>query len=393
MKKKLFIILGSVVLLLVFLAWLYLLLFGAPKQAQEVFSNLGLGREATPISEFTESLVQTAELNINAGSLVQLTTRPVAGFDFVTKGTSTVAIRYAEKGTGHIYEVNISDGIETRLLAKTSLAVIDARFAPDGGAVVLIAEGDTNTVTTLEDLSPRNLTHQFPEDAENVQFVSDTKLRYTLRFENGTTGFEYDLEEGTTDVMFGIPLKEAVVLWGREETLVYNPPAPRLRGGLYRISGDALSRLNGLGYAFSATAPRFSSGVYLLTYVDLESGNLASFELDELAATNNTLPIVALPEKCSFDALTNHLVWCAAPSTTLSRNAQSDWYKGTMTFSDLLWQLDLEAGSATVEDDLSAVAGRDIDAVGLTVDSFGSYILFKNKSDDTLWFKNLTFSN
>jgi hypothetical protein len=392
MKKKLFIILGSIVLLLVFLVWLYLLVFGAPQQTEEIFGNLGLGREATPISGSMESLVQTAELNINAGSLVQLTTRSVAGFDFVTQGTSTVAIRYAEKGTGHIYEVNISNGIEARLLAKTLLAVIDAKFAPDGSAVVLIAEGEAGTVTTLEELGTRNMAHQFPENAENIRFVSDTKLRYTLS-DDGTTGYEYDLENGTTDVVFQIPLDDVVVSWGSEETLVYSPPAPRLRGGLYRVSGSALSRIGGLGYAFSATVPLFNSGVYLLTYANLENGNLTSFEFDELASTNEPMPVVALPEKCSFDAKTNQFVWCAAPSDTLGRTAQSDWYKGVATFTDLLWLVDLDTGTATVEDDLSAVAGRDIDVVGLTVDSLGSYIIFKNKSDDTLWFKNLEFDN
>ncbi len=66
---------------------------------------------------------------------------------------------------------------------------------------------------------------------------------------------------------------------------------------------------------------------------------------------------------------------------------------GTRSFTDLLWYINSQTGEAVVFDDLAVTSGRNIDTLDLTVDESGSFIVFKNKLDDTLWFKNLEFGN
>ncbi len=393
MKRTIFIIIAGLLLLIVFLTWVYLLLFGAPRQVTDVFTNIGLSERATPITpEGAETLARTAELNIRDGSLVQLTTRPVAGFGFVDNGSTTTHIIYAEKGTGHVYRIDIGTGVETRVSAKTFLAAAEAVFSPDGGAVVLLAEGPTGSVASLEDLRTQR-SHDFPTAADNVSFTRPGEVRYTVVEDNGGTGYRYDLETGETDVIFSSPLKDINVLWGLEETLLYNLPAPRLNGALYRITHNGLRRIGNQIQAFSVVAPKASSGIYIQTAVDGVTGNLRSMKLTENTGAREPLPIVALPDKCMFDSLRPEILWCGAPLDSLGRDAQNDWYKGLISFPDRLWSVNLNDQSAREEDNLAVVAGRDVDITGLSMDQFGSYLIFKNKIDDTLWFKNLKFGN
>lgn len=386
MKRTVFLIIGSIVLLLAFSLWVYLLLFGAPKEINEAFTNLGFGN-STPIEEYNAPLEQTAQLNLDSGSLSQLTTRPVAGFTFLEGASSTQKVRYAERGTGYIYEIDLASGVENRVSGKTYLTVTRAAFSTDGQAVALTMEGEDGTSVQLEELGDRDRNHDLPSDATNLHFVSSTTVRYLVPTEEGSAGYSYDLDEMTTDKMFSIPVSDVFVWWTDTDTWIYNLPAPRLRGGLYRIENGVLILVENSGYALSAVLPRIINDIYLITAADLDqSGNLDS-KLVKATGSTIDLPLVAFPEKCAFGAST---LWCASTALELPRAAQSDWYKGLISFSDNLWATDTNTGRTALLDNLIDITGREIDVIDLTADSFGTNLLFKNKHDDTLWLRKLS---
>lgn len=384
MKRTVFIITGSIVLLLIFSLWVYLLLFGAPKELNEAFTNLGFGNP-TPIEEYDSTLEQTAQLNIAAGSLSQLTTRPVAGFAFLEGASSTERLRYAERGTGHIYEIDLTNGTESRVSSKTYLAVTDAVFSPDGQAVTLFSEGDTGLSAKLEELGERNRSHDLPARATNPHFVSSTTLHYLLPTEGGAVGYTYDLDEMTTDEIFFIPMSDVHVWWTDTNTWIHNKPAPRLRGGLYKLDNGSLTRVGQSGYTLSAVLPRDNGDTYLITAANLDQNGILTSTL-ATATSNKNLPLTAFPEKCALQAST---LWCASTALEFSRETQSDWYKGLITFSDNLWTTDVATGRTVLLDNLLDATGREIDVIDLTVDSHSDFLLFKNKRDDTLWLRKL----
>lgn len=386
MKRTLFITIGAISLLLIFSLWVYLLIFGAPKEVNEVFSSLGLV-DPTPITGETVPLEVTAQLNIGTAALSQLTTRPVAGFSFISDASSTSKIIYAERGVGHIYEIDIASGVETRVFAKTFLAINEAEFAPDGKAVVLISYTDEGRRAYLEEIGANTPDHQLPDKADNITFVSPSEVRYTTINDGYLTGFSYDLDDRETNSLFSSPLTDIDVIWDEAETLLYSRSAPRLSGALYRVEGETLYKVGEGGYAFSAFTNTGTTSPYVMTRFDVEKGQLASFALK--GDVSSLLPIMALPEKCTASAANSDLMWCASPIDNFSRGGYSDWQKGTVTSTDLLWQVSFKAGNATVLNDLQSETRRAVDVTELEADPYGRYLIFKNKLDDTLWLRLL----
>lgn len=391
MKRTLFITIGGAALLLIFMLWLYLLLFGTPRSVDEVVGDFGLVNiEATPINVNNELAVgESRQLDLSTGTLYQLTRNPVAGFDFIVTGTSSAQILYAERGTGHIYQVDIDGGNETRLLQKTFVAINRAYFAEDGSAAVLLGESDTGTVAYLEELDPSRTPHEFPGNAENIAFLPGREVRYTIPNQNGTAGYTYDLDTAETDQLFGIPLKDVSVIWNTGETLIYSRPTATFNGSLYRVSGSTLSRAGSSGIAYSAFSDPQTTGVQVETYAHPQSGNLVS-QLSGLSTSEDiALGVTALREKCAFDSRSTTVLWCASPFGLIPAQSHADWYKGVVSFSDFLWKVDLETGTADETDDLLETSGREIDVIDMVTNTEGDYLLFKNKNDDTLWLKRL----
>lgn len=383
MKQTILITTGTIVILAACGVWVYLLIFGTPDSAQEFFTNFG-GEETVREFRPSDGNEADATLAIERTALEQLTTRPVAGFAFIESGaTSSPDIIYAERGTGHVYTIDLANGTETRTLGVTYAAITDAAFAPDGSAVVLIAEDGYNTTAYLETISDGDgAEHVFPSDATNIAFVSDREVRFTRVENDRLVGYAYDRIDRTSTERFSLPFTDATVLWMPNQTLVYNTPAPHHSGGLYRIDGNMLTRIGATGYALSALAHRNAS-TYAITRVDTESDRLIT-----ITRSNGdvyTQPITALPEKCAFGETDGTVLWCGAPVTITPRTYQADWYKGLQHSEDLLWRVDTTAQEAVVLADPLQATGRHVDVYGLTVDASGTQLMFKNKIDDALW--------
>lgn len=393
MKRTLFIIIGGAALFLIFSLWLYLLLFGTPRSVSEVVGDFGFGDvTVTPISPAETSTDDTTrQIDLStAGTLYQLTSKPVAGFA-ITATEDGLRVLYAERGTGHVYQIDVVTGEETRLSQKTLVAVNRAFFAPDGSAVVLVGETTVGSVAHLEELTTDSLTHNFPENADNIAFTDNREVRYTVTSQNGTAGYVYDLEAAATAQLFATPLRDVRVTWNTDEPLIYPRTAPTLRGRLYSVSGSSnLMPTGTAGVSFSALASPVFLGLKIETYTHPKSGNLVSYASLGDAETI-TLGTTALPEKCAFDPSSMVLIWCASPVGLMTPKSQADWYKGLTSFTDSLWRIDLtNNGTATEVDNLTKTSGRQVDVTDLQIDATGSTLLFKNKNDDTLWLKRLS---
>ena len=119
MNRKVLIGIGVVLIFIVLGVWVYLMIYGVPKNSDDVFANLGFGSGPIddslppPITEEpTPTILDTETPDPEA--LRQLTVRPVAGATIFADG-DTQYIRYAERGTGHVYEINIASGNESRI--------------------------------------------------------------------------------------------------------------------------------------------------------------------------------------------------------------------------------------------------------------------------------------
>lgn len=389
MKKTLLISGGILLILIAIGVWAYLFIMGTPKEGEGIFSNFGFGNNDVPvITDGNPSIVDTSSVTQsgNTQRLRQLTARPVAGATFIQGG-----IRYAEKGTGHIYDIMFSTGNESAFSSVTTPRIVEAVFSPDGNRVALTSENndgldvyvstitrdDQGTVKLDGAALPTNIREvSFSDTGESVYYLEETSA--------GATGRSYNFARKVTETLFSIPLRDTQVLW-RDPVYVYTTPTAEQAGYLYKLTGSTMS-FTVLGEKGLMAIP-YEEGLVLSTSV--EEGLLSTAYEKGYAYT---MPIGMFPDKCVDDPKATSTLYCAAPLEfeSLSAAYPDDWYKGIVSFVDALWKIDVTKSEAVLVSDLLAESGRAIDVMEMGASEHGDYLYFINKNDDTLWMYDLT---
>ena len=388
MKKNILISIGILIILIVFGVWGYLFTYGKPANTDEIFAQFGLGGEtATPVINPEITKVDVAKTT-NDGvrqKLKQLTTRSVAGAVFTSTG-----IRYVEQGTGHIYDIDLQNGKEKLISGTTITQAIEALFSKDASYVAItsyIPTGKKTIVGTIQQGQNDSGSIEgvaLPLDATEVEFGSATgTINYILKNTLGSSGYSYNIEKGVSTQLFAIPLRDVHVLWGTP-IYVYTTPSALQEGNLYRVSKNNLVYVT--DGETGLIAFRYDDGVLLTTP--------ASENEQYFALTNDGRRIsqsfTSLPEKCVQNPAKARSIYCSIPFTIDNERFPDDWYKGAISYSDLLWSIDIETGEATGLSEFLTESGREIDVSKIGTNETGSYIWFINKNDNTLWMFDTT---
>jgi hypothetical protein len=67
-----------------------------------------------------------------------------------------------------------------------------------------------------------------------------------------------------------------------------------------------------------------------------------------------------------------------------------DWYKGTVSFVDKIWQVSATTGEVHLISSIVDTSDRIIDAFNLGLDEKDRFLIFMNKNDLSLWSLDLT---
>ena len=195
MKRSLIITVGVLIILLIIGLWAYLMVYGAPKETREVFTNLGFSSNSnipTKVVDVENIQNKGTNLSLTGVALQQLTTRSIAGFGFV--GDSNTKIRYVEKGTGHLYEIDTNESTENQISLTTIAKTAEAVFSQNGNSVVLTKYEGYEKIRTIGTVIKKDtaisLTN-LPPRTENISFLDDDTLYFTIESNVGTKGYKY----------------------------------------------------------------------------------------------------------------------------------------------------------------------------------------------------------
>lgn len=388
MNRPLLITIGITILLLVLGVWVYLMLFGAPENTGEVFTNLGFSptQQATTVTPPVDTPPIESLVDTTTGQLRQLTTRAVAGFIATTTPAGDF-IRYAERGTGHIYQIELKTGKETLISRTTVPQVAEAVFSGNATMVALTSYQNYTTnvsVGTIKDGEMTGITLE--PGARNLAFQGSNVLYSIVR--NGTThGYRQNLTNEVRSEIFSFAFANLDVAWNGPEGRIYltTKPARTLPGYTYTISGTTVT-------------PVLPSQPMLTTIIGSDAivasggggDTYQSVIVKNGSSTTTPLPLSILREKCAFDNSSQNHLWCASPAGSLSADFVNNWYKGEVASEDYLWLVNLEQQTASMLASPKKELGRSLDIVTLTQNSTGSMLLFKNRDDQTLWLFDLT---
>jgi hypothetical protein len=291
-------------------------------------------------------------------------------------------LRYAEQGTGHLYEIDLNAGTERQITLTTKAQTTDAVFSPDASTVVLTSYEDGQRAVSLgfiDEQKQELVVTKLPAQAENIAFKDNETLFFSVSDEAGTTGYSRTLDTGVQTQLFSTELSDIQVQWRSKDALIAARPSAAMQGALYAASGSTLTPLsepqNGLTFVHNKNAT-------VITY--LTDDVFFSHALDD-DGTLVDQAIAMIPEKCTFDTQTQGKVWCGAPLQLQNNEYLENWYKGTSVSEDYIWSTILSDEQSIVRGDLFKLSGRKVDVTDLHMNTQGDLLLFKNKTDQSLW--------
>lgn len=377
MTRKTLLVVGITVIAIALGVWAYVLIF-APSAGEGIFARFGAGDDASyvppPAEEFVDGSEEYFDGEITTSRLHQLTTGPVAGAVFANGG-----ILYVEQGTGHIQFLDFASSTETIVSGTTIPGAYDAQFSDDGETVAITTAQNGVAKTVVATVPTINGTGALegvalPLGASEVDLTTKAGTAYyILRTSSGARGFAYSISKKTSTEVFNIPVRDVHVLWG-DPLYVYTTPSVSVEGYVYKVVGNELR------------------------YVTEGGAGLMAYRYKDTAVTTQLYPIsgklewvsrsgyillekVVIPEKC---VTWSEGMFCAVPQT-IDAGFPDSWYKGTISYSDSLWEMSVANDTAYVMSDFFTESGRQIDVLKIGIDSLGTRLWFINKNDNTLW--------
>ncbi len=396
MKRSLFITIGITIILILIAVWVYIIFFYTPSPTEDTYTDLNLPNN----SEYPDSNQrpsQTPLVDIGFGDdkqLVQLTTGPVIGFQEITKpnlSTSTAAdLYYIESGTGHIYSINLNTGEETRVSGTTIPSSKRGVITPDG-LYTLIQSGSGGgskfTVGMMEGSGDTMTTYQINERVVDFTTTVNNTFLYLTTADGGLLGREHNPSDRSTRTLFGIPFREADISWGQTASsahYIYPKSNDQLEGYLYKTINGTFERLpvDGLGLS---TIGNDSSVLFTTRTKDDYSTNIYNESTD-----NEIESIIDLiPQKC-VSMEKNRSFVCASEDVTLDYKTFENWYEGSISYDDNLWEIYTPFGDTTLLLDVTKETGREIDIINLQTNLDNTNVYFQNKNDQALWWYKIT---
>jgi hypothetical protein len=120
-------------------------------------------------------------------------------------------------------------------------------------------------------------------------------------------------------------------------------------------------------------------------YASSANTSLLGFIYERSGAKTSPLPLTTLPEKCAWGVSGASVLYCAVPKSLPRVPYPDAWYQGLVSFDDRLWYFEPESGNSKLLVDPGEEGGQAVDAVNFSVSPDGSYLLFINKKDGSLW--------
>ncbi len=331
--------------------------------------------------------------------LFRISDTPVAGFVVLTVGTSSAVVRYAERATGHIYDINLSTGEKKRLTNQTLPKIYEAYFRADGGAALFRSlKDDTDIVENLSlSISPPGPPKSATSSEEGFYSITSVALRgnldsvavgqgnsliYSLDDSRSVVSSAFD---GTNQkTLFSSQFSEWTIHPYTGSTLIYTKPGTGVPGYAYAINNSSGSLTKVLGPAVELTALPNQSGTRVLySYRDGETMRL--FLKNLLSGAESEIVSQTVAHKCVWSRTNGSVVYCGVPSRDIGREEFGSWFLGETSFLDRIWSFDADKELAQLLAEPIRVLGFDLDVIRPALSPKEDYFIFINKNDLSLW--------
>lgn len=412
MSKKIIIIISVVLTLtVVVLVGFYILnqsnnsANGAPAGFKNFFP---FGGNETPTGVATNGQLvkepaQSQQVNFTQ-KLRKLGSEEVAGAGTLDVKAGTV-VRYIEKATGHIFEVELFSPNQNRISNTTIPTVYDALWLNKNNSLVArYLKADDQTVDTysltLKNVSTTMASTSSPQTVNTISGIAypsnitdvsvfGSSVFYLIKNTDSSLGFISNFDSSKKKQIWSSPIKELLSQYVNAKTVALTTkPAQNVPGFLYFVDTGTgavrkiLSDVLGLSTLVSGDG---NSVLYLE-----EAGSAGTSVFDQKAKTYTKITPATFPEKCVWSNKDKNVIYCAVPRDFLTGGSLTSWYKGLVSFSDDIWKYDIKSNTSSLIENLPNDAGEAIDVMKPILSENEQYLVFMNKIDNTIWSLDLT---
>jgi hypothetical protein len=395
MRSRTIIFYSLIVLIVVILGALagwFLFLRSRSGATQALSSALGLGTQAPMGSAgpFGQGGGTAQGAGMRQGSstpprLWHVASAPVGGFGFATTSAGTV-VRFAERATGYIFEVNAGNGSGERLTNTLMPKVYEALFS-SGGRVALRTLASDGSVSSFAGLLRMGTSSELggaalradiealAPDPRSAQFFS------MVESASGASGATSNWDGSKQKQMFASAVPGWRASWLPDGRIVLaQKAADSVLGYSYVLNKGAVQPLLG-GLPGLIVLPRSGSGALL--YSVSQNGALSLYVRASASSTPVRLPIATLADKCVWAPGTLLVAYCGVPQTALPQDFLDRWYRGEIHSQDAVWKVNASAGQA--QQVFAPPANTSLDIENPAMDAGGAYLGFMNAGDLSLW--------
>lgn len=338
------------------------------------------------IAQGSTELLLTAPESGKPPRLWRVSLAPVAGAGFV--GTTT--LRYMERSTGHVYDVDLATGNAARLTNMLMPKVYDASVLGDGTIVfrMLNELGERITLTGVlgtttddgfleletENLGTGVLSVAPSSRAEMVIVAASAQGAEVVRSKNGSA------PERLLSLALS-SLEPLLLADGR--VFLTERPASGSPGNSFAVASGTLQPLlrsvPGL-----AILPQAASAAIL--YSSDDASRVRLFLRPSADAATLELPLETTAKKCVWapdTSTSTPSVYCAASQTPLPARYTDLYMRGSVHTADAWFTIDTASGK--VEKFFTPETTIALDVENPMLDTEGHYITFMNARDKSLW--------
>ncbi|MEK9154039.1 MAG: hypothetical protein AAB798_01055 [Patescibacteria group bacterium] len=326
--------------------------------------------------------------------LAQVGKTPTAGLGFIggalsAQKSSSTMLRFVERSTGYIFDVDPKTGVIERLTNTLIPYVYEAIVVKKG--VIVRSLDETGAIITAAGTISASSTSSVKENAliqrplpSGIRAIfaspASDELLYIKREKGESAGVRAAWDGAKPQKLFSSNISEwQMHLAGNGRVIIVQRPSDNTAGSAYIAGNDGtltplIRNVPGL-----TLLPHPSSAALLY---GSSSGGLTLFARIDEKSTSAALPIRTIADKCVWDRNERMVAYCAVPEREPSASFLDRWHRGEEHTSDAWWRVDVGAASAEI---LSPPSNVPLDVENPIIDDGGDYIAFTNARDKTLW--------
>ncbi len=417
MQRKSFILILSVLLVIVIGFVLFYFFFLKPTTPSTTVTGNSPDTGFTPFGKPSTNNQQGnggVNGNNNASSsptevvipaLRLLSATPIGGYGASTTASTTV-VRWVDRGRGNILEAK-GDSLEITTLSNTLLprtyesiwnknitAFIGSILSNDNETISTVYASlyphSTSTLVTPYELRGKSLPDGIVSSAASPK--KDRVFLFVVQNGRGI-GYIAPLNGGSATQIFTTPITKVNVEWPEENTIAIATKGSATEGGfLYFVNPKTgvwkkiIGPLTGISSRVSHDAK------YVFVSAAGKGDTVVSFVYSVTSSTGTDAVIQTLADKCVWGNFYKEMVYCGVPFQPVSGTYPDDWYKGTLSTIDKIWQVNATTGEVHLISSVFSEAKRSIDAFNLGLDEKDDFLFFMNKNDLSLWSLDLVAS-